>query len=75
MRLRGLVQSAEVMLPCEVEGRGLLARREGEALGLDLGTLTIGEEAEDPGELVTRSLPRRGADTAPVEEPEAVLRR
>ena len=67
------------MVPAEGEVGGLLARREGEALGLELGGLSLGEGEEEVGELGQgregQVLVRRGAETAPVEEAESALRR
>jgi hypothetical protein len=71
------------MLPEEQgAGGGLRARRagEGETLGLALAGLALGEEEERVGELVGSQIAvgagaRRGADTAPVEDMEAQLRR
>ena len=64
------------MLPSAEDSGGLMARRAGDGLGLALGGLTLGEEGEEAGEvgeLVARG--RRGAETAPVEEAEAQMRR
>jgi len=65
------------MLPSAEDSGGLMTRRTGDSgLGLALGGLTLGEEGEEAGEvgeLVARG--RRGAETAPVEEAEAQMRR